>query len=211
LKRATVLCLLLVPFASLAEQDKTPEDLARIRAENPPHQGVLWPRPTLALVPRIGLAGGDMGITYTGGFQLAYAPPIPILEKRLAFAADLAWKPSSLSGPFSTYKVEVDEISAAAAATWHAYSSTTVMVPFIGAGLGISARRAATVFAASGTRSERELAPAGFLSAGFELRAGPGTFETEARARYSPSRTDVLQGSSNSPFSFSFGYRFTLL
>jgi hypothetical protein len=208
LKRLAFLSSLLLASVPALGQQKTPEELARIRAESR-YEGVLWPRPTLAFVPRIGAAGGDMGLTYTAGFQLAYAPPI--LEKRLAFAADIAWKPSSLNGPFSTYKVEVDEIAAAVAATWHAYSSTTVLVPFAGAGLGISARRAATVFPGPGTRNEREIAPAGFVSAGFELRAGPGTFETEARARYSPSRTDVLKGSLNSPFSFSFGYRFTLL
>jgi len=177
LNRLTVLGLLLASLPALAQQ-KTPEELARIRAENQ-YQGAAWPRPTLALVPRIGVAGGDMGLTYTPGFQVAYAPPL--FEKRLAIAADFAWKPSSFDPRFSTYHLDVDELAAAVAVTWHAYSNTTVMVPFIGGGLGVSARRAATVFPGAGTRNEREIAPAEFISAGFELRAGPGTVETEGR------------------------------
>jgi hypothetical protein len=206
-KRLAVVALLFAAAPSFA-QTRSPEELARIRAANR-YEGIAWPRPTLSIAPRIGIAVGDMGVTYSVGAELAYAPGM--LDKRLAFAIDAAWKPSSLDGQFSSYQLKVDEIAAAAAVTWHGYSGSAALIPFFAAGLGVSARSAATDFPGVGTRNEKEVVPAGFVSAGLAFRAGSGTVEVELRARYSPSQTVVLDGSSNSPFSLSAGYRFSLL
>jgi hypothetical protein len=189
-------------------QTKSPEELARIRAANR-YEGIVWPRPTLSIAPRAGIAIGDMGVTYSVGAELAYAPGL--LDKRLAFAIDAAWKPSSLDPTNLDYHLKVAEISAAAAVTWHGYSGSAALVPFFGAGLGVSSRSATTEFPGVGERNEKEVVPAGFVSAGLAFRAGGGTVEVELRARYSPSQTVVLNGSSNSPFSLTAGYRFSLL
>ena len=150
-----------------------------------------------------------MGLTYAVSTEVAYAPGL--FDKRLAFAIDAAWKPSSLDNAISAYQLEVSEIAAGAAVTWHAYSGNAATVPFVGAGFGFSARHATTTFSGVGTRNEREVTPAGFVSAGLAIRAGKGAIEVEARARYSPSRTVTIDGSSNSPFSLMAGYRFSLL
>jgi hypothetical protein len=201
-----VLCLLVASTPALAQQ-KTAEELARIRAASR-YEGLVWPRPTWSLAPKAGLSVGDVGATYTLGMDLAYAPGA--FDKRLSFALDAAWKPSSVDGSLGTYQVQVEEISASAGAFWHAYSATSAIAPFVGAGLGVVARHAATTFPGPGTRNEREVAPAGFAALGLAFRVGPGSFEAEVRARYSPSQTVVLNGSSNSPYSLTAGYRFTL-
>jgi len=209
MKLGVALGLLLFALPSFAQERKSPEEMARIRAKSRYH-AVEWSRPTLSLVPRVGIAAGDMGLTYSAAAELAYAPGM--FDKRLAFALDLAWKPSSLENPFfNSYRVTLDELAAGASVTWHAYSSSAAIIPFVGAGIGASSRHATTTFPGVGVRHERELTPAGFVSAGVAMRLGAGAIEVEARARYSPSRTLVIQGSSNSPFSLMAGYRFSLL
>ena len=172
MKRAVVLGLLIFALPSFAQEHKSPAEMARIRATSR-YQAVEWSRPTLSLVPRVGIAVGDMGLTYSAAAEVAYAPGV--FEKRLAFTLDLGWKPSSLDNPFfNSYRVSLDELAAGASVTWHAYSSSAAIIPLVGAGVGVSSRHATTTFPGVGTRKERELAPAGFVSAGVAMRLGRG-------------------------------------
>src|SRR5437868_12561571 len=72
MKRAVVLGLLIFALPSFAQERKSPEEMARIRATSR-YQAVEWSRPTLSLVPRVGIAAGDMGLTYSAAAEFAYA------------------------------------------------------------------------------------------------------------------------------------------
>jgi hypothetical protein len=205
--RAAAVALVVAALPAAAQDVKTPQELARIRAASQPH-GVDWRRPTFSFAPRFGIAAGDLDFAPTVGLQFAHAPGAA--AKALVLALDVSWKPTSLQERFSTYRIDVHDFAAAALISYHAYSDKYFVVPFVGAGPGLRAMHAVTRFPDVGSRSEKELRLAVLALAGLKIHLGAGAIEVEGRVQYSPSETRTLRGSSILPYTGTVGYRFSL-
>jgi len=207
--RLVLALALLVALPTAAQQFKTPEELKRILEADKAGPGQ-WPHARFSLTPSVGVAFGDLPAGFAFGLEAAYAPPV--LDRQLLFGIVTSFKRTSLFGglPGALYTVDVDELAAAAIASFHWYPGTFPLAPFAGVGVGVCAMRAVTNFSADASRSERELRPIALGFVGLQLHAGQGALELQFRAQTSTSQTEVLKGSSVVPESVSIGYRFSL-
>ena len=209
MRRAVLTLALLVALPTAAQQFKTPEEVARILADDKAGPGQ-WPRGRFSLALTAGVAFGELPPGVAAGLEATYAPPV--LGRQLLFGITTSFKKTSLpSGlPGARYTVDVDELAAAGIVSFHLYPGTFPLAPFAGVGAGVCAMRAVTNFTGDSSRSERELRPIVLGFVGLQLHAGQGALELQFRAQTSTSQTPVLKGSSVVPDSITIGYRFSL-
>jgi opacity protein-like surface antigen len=203
--RRLLVLFLLGPAAVPAQTVRSPEELERIRKAQKADTAA-WARPTLSLVPKVGVFFGAAPFGPDLAIEFSYAPPV--VGRQLLLGVDLSFQHSAMDG--GGYHVGVNQLVPMALVAFHPYPENWAVAPYAGMGAGFCAMHASTAFTGNFSRDESELRFAWTSFAGLQVRAGSAALEVEVRYVGSSSATMVLKDSSVAPVQTTLGYRISL-